>query len=222
MVNIELYRVFYTVAKCGSLTKAADELFISQPAVSQAIKQLESQLGTSLFNRTHRGMELSVQGGKRDIRYYSSAAWTRDQGIMLQNEVQKVTFRTKVDANLSKSVSFGVNVSANYQKSSRPRNNFIDFYRTPSFLPVYHNDWTTALTGYTGFARGSHFNNLFGPIGDPDEYGNPTFNTTGVSPFNSANNNPRSVMANTTRWSENFQGLAKVYVSVVIWKGLTF
>ena len=64
MVNIELYRVFYTVAKCGSLTKAADELFISQPAVSQAIKQLESQLGTSLFNRTHRGMELSVQGGK--------------------------------------------------------------------------------------------------------------------------------------------------------------
>ncbi len=64
MVNIELYRVFYTVAKCGSLTRAAEELFISQPAVSQAIKQLESQLGTTLFNRTHRGMELSVQGGK--------------------------------------------------------------------------------------------------------------------------------------------------------------
>lgn len=64
MVNLELYRVFYTVAKCGSLTKAAEELFISQPAVSQAIKQLENQLGTSLFNRTHRGMELSVQGGK--------------------------------------------------------------------------------------------------------------------------------------------------------------
>ena len=53
MVNLELYRVFYTVAKCGSLTRAADELFISQPAVSQAIKQLEGQLGTPLFNRTH-------------------------------------------------------------------------------------------------------------------------------------------------------------------------
>jgi DNA-binding transcriptional LysR family regulator len=64
MVNLELYSVFYTVARCGSLTKAAEELFISQPAVSQAIKQLESQLGASLFNRTHRGMELSVQGGK--------------------------------------------------------------------------------------------------------------------------------------------------------------
>lgn len=64
MVNLELYRVFYTVAKCGSLTKAAEELYISQPAVSQSVKQLENQLGITLFNRTHRGMELSAQGGK--------------------------------------------------------------------------------------------------------------------------------------------------------------
>lgn len=64
MVNLELYRVFNTVAKCGSLTKAAQELFISQPAVSQSIKQLEGQLGVTLFNRTHRGMELSAAGGK--------------------------------------------------------------------------------------------------------------------------------------------------------------
>lgn len=63
MVNLELYRVFYTVARCGSLTKAAEELYISQPAVSQAIKQLEHQLGTPLFNRLHKGMELSAQGG---------------------------------------------------------------------------------------------------------------------------------------------------------------
>lgn len=64
MVNLELYRVFYTVARCGSLTKAAEELYISQPAVSQAIKQLEHQLGTPLFNRMHKGMELSAQGGE--------------------------------------------------------------------------------------------------------------------------------------------------------------
>lgn len=63
MVNLELYRVFYTVAKCGSLTKAAQELYISQPAVSQAIRQLENQLGTTLFNRVHKGMELTKQGG---------------------------------------------------------------------------------------------------------------------------------------------------------------
>ena len=65
MVNLELYRFFYTVAKCGSLTKAAEELYISQPAVSQAVKQLETQLGGQLFNRTHKGMELSETGGKQ-------------------------------------------------------------------------------------------------------------------------------------------------------------
>ncbi|MDE5897288.1 MAG: LysR family transcriptional regulator, partial [Clostridia bacterium] len=64
MVNLELYKVFYTVARCGSLTRAAEELYISQPAVSQAIKQLESQLGTQLFNRVHKGMELTAQGGE--------------------------------------------------------------------------------------------------------------------------------------------------------------
>lgn len=64
MVNLELYKVFYTVAKCGSLTRAAEELFISQPAVSQAIKQLETQLGMPLFNRLHKGMELTAQGGE--------------------------------------------------------------------------------------------------------------------------------------------------------------
>ena len=65
MVNLDLYRVFYVVAKRGSLTKAAEELYISQPAVSQSVKQLENQLGVALFNRTHRGMELSEECGKR-------------------------------------------------------------------------------------------------------------------------------------------------------------
>ena len=64
MVNLDLYRVFYTVAKSGSLTRAAEELYISQPAVSRSIKQLETQLGVTLFTRTHRGMVLSAKGGK--------------------------------------------------------------------------------------------------------------------------------------------------------------
>ncbi len=73
MVNLELFRVFYTVAKCGSITKAADELFISQPAVSQAIKQLELQLGGKLFNRVSRGMELTENGGKQVFEYVEKA-----------------------------------------------------------------------------------------------------------------------------------------------------
>lgn len=61
-INLELYRVFYIAAKCGSLTKAAKELYISQPAVSQSIKQLETQLGGKLFVRTNKGMRLTYEG----------------------------------------------------------------------------------------------------------------------------------------------------------------
>ncbi len=61
-VNLELFKVFYTVVKVGSITRAAKELFISQPAVSQSIKQLEDQLGGRLFVRTSKGMELTPEG----------------------------------------------------------------------------------------------------------------------------------------------------------------
>lgn len=65
MVDLNLYKIFYAVAKTESLTKAADELFLSQPAVSQAVKKLENQLGGKLFNRVNRGMELTEPGGRQ-------------------------------------------------------------------------------------------------------------------------------------------------------------
>ena len=55
-VDLELYRIFYVVAKFNNMTKASEELFISQPAISQSIKKLESQLGGTLFLRSNKGM----------------------------------------------------------------------------------------------------------------------------------------------------------------------
>lgn len=60
--NLEYYKVFYHVAKYGSLTLAAAELSISQPAVSQALKQLEASLQTKLFVRVARGIQLTPEG----------------------------------------------------------------------------------------------------------------------------------------------------------------
>lgn len=61
-VNFELYRVFYVVATCRNITKASQELMISQPAVTKQIKTLESQLGGELFIRTKRGVILTENG----------------------------------------------------------------------------------------------------------------------------------------------------------------
>lgn len=60
--KIDLYRIFYEVAKRGSFSKAKDTLFMSQPAISQAIKQLEETLNQRLFNRVSRGVNLTVEG----------------------------------------------------------------------------------------------------------------------------------------------------------------
>ncbi|GBG10675.1 LysR family transcriptional regulator [Paenibacillus agaridevorans] len=62
MINLEWYRVFYWIARTGSLTKAALRLHITQPAVSQTIKQLENALGGPLFFRTSRGVTLTNEG----------------------------------------------------------------------------------------------------------------------------------------------------------------
>ena len=60
--NLELYKTFYYVAKNNNITQAANELMISQPAVSKAIKTLESDLDTSLFNRKKDGVSLTNAG----------------------------------------------------------------------------------------------------------------------------------------------------------------
>lgn len=60
--NLEYFKVFYYTAKTGSVTAAANELAISQPAVSQSLKALERSLGVALFRRASRGVRLTGEG----------------------------------------------------------------------------------------------------------------------------------------------------------------
>lgn len=60
--NLEYYKVFYYVAKTGSLTAAAGQLFLTQPNVTKTIRKLEEQLGCTLFVRTKRGVALTSEG----------------------------------------------------------------------------------------------------------------------------------------------------------------
>lgn len=60
--SLDYYKVFYTVAKYESMTKASEELLISQPAVSKTIRALESQIGGTLFNRSKKGISLNEEG----------------------------------------------------------------------------------------------------------------------------------------------------------------
>ncbi|WP_426452676.1 LysR family transcriptional regulator [Paenibacillus sp. S-38] len=62
MMNLEWYRIFLHTARQLNLTKAAQELHITQPSVSYALKQLEEALGLTLFHRLPKGVELTEEG----------------------------------------------------------------------------------------------------------------------------------------------------------------
>lgn len=60
--NLNLYYIFYAVAKTKNISGAAKELYISQPAISKAISKLEQNLDTTLFIRNSRGVSLTLEG----------------------------------------------------------------------------------------------------------------------------------------------------------------
>ncbi|WP_066891308.1 LysR family transcriptional regulator [Clostridium nigeriense] len=62
VTKLDLYRVFCQVAKSRSFSKASKELYMTQPAVSQAVMQLERELDIRLFNRTTKGVSLTNEG----------------------------------------------------------------------------------------------------------------------------------------------------------------
>lgn len=61
-INLNLYKIFYDVAKSGSISKASKNLYISQPAISKSIKKLEEELNVQLFHRGLNGVELTDKG----------------------------------------------------------------------------------------------------------------------------------------------------------------
>ena len=61
-ISLDTYKIFCAVARSGNMSSAAKELFISQPAVSMAVKQLEERLGGQLLVRTPKGVRLTPEG----------------------------------------------------------------------------------------------------------------------------------------------------------------
>ncbi len=62
IVDLNLYKIFSVVAKCNNISHAAEILFVSQPAVSKSIKNLENSLNVTLFFRSSKGVTLTPEG----------------------------------------------------------------------------------------------------------------------------------------------------------------
>lgn len=166
-------------------------------------------------------LSFGVSGGKKDIKYYISGSYADDQGIMITNEFKKMNVRAKIDAKLSDKVNIGINMNPGHSKKNQPATNFIDFYRTPSWMPVTHTEATSALTGKPigSYVHGAQFNNLtytgIDPISGVER-------SVKVSPFNTANHNPRMIMDNQFISQEEYRMQASAYLDINIWDKLYF
>lgn len=72
-INLNLYKIFYEVASSESISDASKKLFITQSAVSKAIKKLESDLNTNLFYRNSKGVKLTDKG--KELLFYVEEAF---------------------------------------------------------------------------------------------------------------------------------------------------
>lgn len=79
MIDINLWRELAVFEKCGTLSKAAEELFVSQPALSRSMNKLEEELGVIIFTRSKNKLQLnengklSAQYAREIIRYEENA-----------------------------------------------------------------------------------------------------------------------------------------------------
>lgn len=108
-VKLEHYRVFREVARQGGFSAAAGKLFVSQSAVSQTVKHLESQLGVPLFDR--RGKRLSLTSeGELLYGYVDAALKTLEQGqqsLREQQNLEQGQLRVGVSDTISRFVILG-------------------------------------------------------------------------------------------------------------------
>ncbi|NCU02525.1 MAG: TonB-dependent receptor, partial [Chitinophagaceae bacterium] len=183
----------------------------------------------ALRNATVQNIQLSVSGGTRNSKYFISGAYQKDQGLMYHSEYDRFSLRTKVDAQLGKRAKLTVNLNPSFIKRERPSVGYIDFARFQSFLPVYHNAKTAAFVNqdplWAGikpgdFAQARHFNGRLYTGLMPD---GSMWNTTSLtSPFNTANNTPKSVMETRTITSGDYRVQSSGDLTVNILPGLDF
>ena len=94
-MNIQQLTYIVEIAKCKSISRASEYLFVSQPALSQQIRNLEKELGYRVFRRTSKGLELTEKGNL----FYEKAQEMLEDWNRFKEEVISGTELKKLNVN---------------------------------------------------------------------------------------------------------------------------
>jgi TonB-linked SusC/RagA family outer membrane protein len=172
-------------------------------------------------NGSSQNYQLSAAGGDKNIKYFLSGNYSSEDAIMRNSNYDKYTLRAKMDINLSKNVTIGINIAPTYSRQEKPVNDLTDYTRYPSWLPVRHNAATAALTGKIAgdYAQASDFLGLnMSGIGLNGE----TWEVTAVNPFSSSNQTPTSIRQRTSVITDDYRMQSNAYIAINILPGLQF
>lgn len=192
--------------------------------------------GEVLRNAEFKNIQFGATGGTKAMKYYISAGYQGDQGIMLKSNFQKLNFRTKFDIELSKRVKLNVNLNPSYTAKESPAENLTNFWRYPSWLPYQHNALTAAFVNQNAqwagirpgdYAHPRHFIGLtYNPVYPdgsilymPD---GTTFTTAQGAPSNSAQNNPMASLLSHDINAKSYGLQGGTTLNITIAPGLDF
>lgn len=127
-INFEYYKIFYIIAKNKNITKAANELNISQPAISRMLKTMEDQMNTKLFIRKSKGVFLTPEGNE----LYRLIGNEISNIIKAENDFTKIINNTNIKVAINTTL-LKYFINSNKLDSLLNYSNDVSFINTDSF-----------------------------------------------------------------------------------------
>lgn len=159
-MEIHQLKTFVAVAREGSITRASERIYLSQPAVSAHIKAIEDTLGITLFERTSRGMSLTCAGQ----RLLSKAEQTLDAQRELIEEATRIKARSK--GRLTGKLRLGVGSNSSTEALGRLLTDLFDSHPEME-VALQHG---TSLEVLEGIRKGSLDVGFYNEAGEPDPH----------------------------------------------------
>ena len=90
-MTLQQLKYVTTIANIGSISEAAKRLFVSQPSLTKAIKELEKEMGITIFDRTNKGITVSKEGE----RFLGYARQVLEQAALLEKEKEQASVKVE-------------------------------------------------------------------------------------------------------------------------------
>lgn len=134
-VKLAYLKYFVTVAEKGSIRRAAEELYVSQPNLSRAIHIMEEELGTKVFLRSSHGVTLTELG--KSLYYYAKSIQNQMDSIEILKEVSKDKLPSKLSISVAR-IIISDEIMLNYYQEVQAEHTVIDLKETGIEKAVNH------------------------------------------------------------------------------------